>query len=35
MIHDDKAVVELAARKWYAAQDEEPCVVIEVWEVEV
>ena len=35
VIHDDKAVVELAARKWYAAQDEEPCVIIEVWEVEV
>ena len=35
VIHDDRSVVSLEARKWYAAQDEDPAVIIEVWELEV
>lgn len=34
VIHDDRQVVELRARKWYAAPGEQPCVVIEIWEIE-
>jgi hypothetical protein len=35
VIHDDRSVVSLEARKWYAAQGEDPGVTIEVWELEV
>jgi hypothetical protein len=35
VIHDDRTVVELVARKWYAAEGEDPSMVIEVWEVEL
>lgn len=35
VIHDDKLVTELEARKWYAAQGEAPCMVIEVWELDI
>lgn len=35
VIHDDRSVVELVARKWYAAEGEDPSMIIEVWEVEL